>query len=133
MNLPPGLTWLDLSRNGLASLPPHLCRCTALVHLALGGSKLEGLPAELSGLRGLEKLDLRKNYLQQVLHACAFAGWFGHVQAMRHHKAAPGLWAGPLGAAFARTWNAQCADCLVRGVHRPGVELVSGQALPVSA
>ena len=64
--MPPGLTWLDLSRNGLPAVPPAVSFCTALVHLALGGNKIHDLPAELGALSMLEKLDVQKNCLNQV-------------------------------------------------------------------
>lgn len=72
--LPTRLTWLDLSRNVLKALPAALLRCTALAHLAVGGNDLGGMPAGLSCLTGMEKLDLRKNRLSRVSKAASVQG-----------------------------------------------------------
>ena len=54
---------LDLSNNGLTSLPPEVAKLTALTTLDLGGNRLTSLPPEVAKLTALTTLDLGGNGL----------------------------------------------------------------------
>ena len=53
----PGLTALDLSRNGLSAVPPALCDIVSLQTLDLSGNAVAELPVELTQLTELRDAD----------------------------------------------------------------------------
>ena len=57
---------LDLSCNGLRSLPGCICRLAYLEELHVGHNDLKDLPKELGDLPNLKKLDLVHNSFQEV-------------------------------------------------------------------
>ena len=57
---------LELSCNGLQSLPSCICHLICLEELYLGHNDLKGLPKELGDLLNLKKLDLVHNIFQEV-------------------------------------------------------------------
>lgn len=57
---------LELSCNGLQSLPSCICHLTCLEELYVGHNDLKGLPKELGDLSNLKKLDLVHNIFQEV-------------------------------------------------------------------
>jgi len=59
--LPPGLRWLILSDNRIASLPESLGECPGLQKLALAGNQLSALPAGLARCGRLELIRLSAN------------------------------------------------------------------------
>ena len=66
------LELLDLSQNGLLTLPPSLGRCTALVELLLGNNQLTCIPDEAGQLSSLRTLDLGRNR-RACIAACALS------------------------------------------------------------
>jgi internalin A len=60
------LTALDLGDNQLASLPPEFSKLTSLTHLDLGNNRLTSLPPEVTRLTSLIYLDLRNNRLTSL-------------------------------------------------------------------
>ena len=61
-----GRTGLDLSDNGLKSLPGEIGRLTKLTKLSLYDNQLTSVPAELGNLTNLTRLDLGSNQLTSV-------------------------------------------------------------------
>jgi len=60
-SLPPGLRWLTVTDNALATLPAALGERPALQKLMLSGNRLEALPETLAGAEQLELLRLSAN------------------------------------------------------------------------
>ena len=58
-----GLKELDLSYNGLTTLPPEIRRLTNIESLDLSGNELIAVPQEIGYLSQLKHLDLRRNLL----------------------------------------------------------------------
>jgi len=61
-----GLRSLDLSRNRLADLPASLWQLSNLERLDLGGNRLTALPAAVGTMAGLVSLDLSENRLSDL-------------------------------------------------------------------
>ncbi|XP_066238368.1 leucine-rich repeat and calponin homology domain-containing protein 4 isoform X1 [Saccopteryx leptura] len=59
------LTYLNLSRNQLASLPPYICQLPLRV-LIVSNNKLGALPPDISTLGSLRQLDVSSNELQSL-------------------------------------------------------------------
>ena len=64
--LPPGLRWLTLTDNEIATLPASLGERPALRKLMLTGNRLADLPASLAGAGSLELLRLAANRFERV-------------------------------------------------------------------
>jgi hypothetical protein len=64
--LPPGLRWLTLTDNHLATLPPALGERPALQKLMLSGNRLERLPPGLAGAGKLELLRIAANRFEAL-------------------------------------------------------------------
>ena len=64
--LPPGLRWLTLTDNHLATLPPALGERPALQKLMLSGNRLERLPPGLAGAGNLELLRIAANRFEAL-------------------------------------------------------------------
>uniref|UniRef100_H0V711 Leucine-rich repeat and calponin homology domain-containing protein 4 n=1 Tax=Cavia porcellus TaxID=10141 RepID=H0V711_CAVPO len=59
------LTYLNLSRNQLSSLPPYICQLPLRV-LIVSNNKLGALPPDISSLGSLRQLDVSSNELQSL-------------------------------------------------------------------
>ncbi|XP_016073337.1 PREDICTED: leucine-rich repeat and calponin homology domain-containing protein 4 isoform X2 [Miniopterus natalensis] len=59
------LTYLNLSRNQLSSLPPYICQLPLRV-LIVSNNKLGALPSDISTLGSLRQLDVSSNELQSL-------------------------------------------------------------------
>ncbi|XP_047635649.1 leucine-rich repeat and calponin homology domain-containing protein 4 isoform X1 [Phacochoerus africanus] len=59
------LTYLNLSRNQLSSLPPYICQLPLRV-LIVSNNKLGALPPDISALGSLRQLDVSSNELQSL-------------------------------------------------------------------
>ncbi|KAF4015883.1 hypothetical protein G4228_007239 [Cervus hanglu yarkandensis] len=59
------LTYLNLSRNQLSSLPPYICQLPLRV-LIVSNNKLGALPPDISALGSLRQLDVSSNELQAL-------------------------------------------------------------------
>ncbi|KAF6357167.1 leucine rich repeats and calponin homology domain containing 4 [Rhinolophus ferrumequinum] len=59
------LTYLNLSRNQLSSLPPYICQLPLRV-LIISNNKLGALPPDISTLGSLRQLDVSSNELQSL-------------------------------------------------------------------
>jgi len=67
--IPPGLRWLILSDNAIASLPETLGDCHRLQKLALAGNRLSALPRGLARCERLELLRLSANRFETLADA----------------------------------------------------------------